>query len=236
MDYSAKPSGRPRSFHQSQSHGNLQSRHHASSRASSEINAYSQSYSNQYSQSPSHMRHDNSHSSHRVPYDNHAGPQSMAPSHPSYSSSSAKDQPAFRTPVDSIMPPGEARSSRDQRSYYSDYEVPRRRHAPSHTSSCSHHHPASQRSQVCFTPAPLSLLLFSHTFHFYTFAIISRFSPLTPRIPTKAKVKTGQGRSPHYTGVSHGTLLPAHAQYSTHCISFGCVHMSTRSPSVESCT
>jgi hypothetical protein len=31
--------------------------------------------------------------------------------------------------------------------------------------------------------------LFSHTFHFYTFAIISRFSPLTPRIPTKAKAK-----------------------------------------------
>jgi hypothetical protein len=79
--------------------------------------------------------------------------------------------------------------------------------------------------------------LFSHTFHFYTFAIISRFSPRTPRIPTKAKakVKLGQGRQPHYTCVSHGTLLPAHAQYSTHCISFRCVHMSTRSPSVESC-
>jgi hypothetical protein len=41
-------------------------------------------------------------------------------------------------------------------------------------------------------------LLFSHTFHFYTFAIISRFSSQTPRIPTKAKakVKTGRGRHP----------------------------------------
>jgi hypothetical protein len=79
-------------------------------------------------------------------------------------------------------------------------------------------------------------ILFSHTFHFYTFAIISRFSPRTPRIPTKAKAKLGQGRQPHYTCVSHGTLLPAHAQYSTHCITLGCVHMSTRSSSVESCT